>query len=360
MARKIDSTAAFNLSGASTRIDLSTKNARQIRDALPSGLRVGDEQLLRNLADGLAEVEMMLRDVMQSDVQAVHEAALYPLGTEAIRFRPLFTLLSAQFGPKQDKRVLIAAAAVELVHLTTVYHCAVVGKAATRRGAATVNTRRDNTDTILTGDFLLAQASRFAAALGADAVRIIAETFGELVTGQMLETVGPAKGTDPVKHYLTVVRQKTSSLIATSCRFGGMMSGASEEHTQALYSFGEISSIAFQISDDIIHLATPSVEPSKEQTTERREGVRTLPILYALAAQAADPRLVELLSGAITNDALVAEALELLQHSGGLERARATLSDYASRARTALAVLPASPARDACEAVADHMVARTF
>ncbi|QWF79826.1 polyprenyl synthetase family protein [Amycolatopsis sp. CA-230715] len=323
------------------------------------GLRIADEPLLRSLADGLADVERLLRETVRSDVKAVHEAAIHLVEAGGKRFRPLFTLLAGQFGKENSRDVVTAAAAVELVHLATLYHDDVMDEATMRRGAQSVNARWDNTVAILTGDFLFAHASRLVADLGTDAARIIAETFGELVTGQMRETVGPVEGEDPVAHYLTVIAQKTGSLIATSGRFGGMLSSAEPEHIEALCRFGEIIGTAFQISDDVIDIASPSAESGKSQGTDLREGVKTLPMLYALADDGTDPRLVELLSGPIAEDDLVTEALELLRVSSGLERARATLSDYARRARAELAALPASPARDACESVADYLVERT-
>ena len=98
--------------------------------------------------------------------------------------------------------MLTAAAVVELIHLATLYHDDVMDSATMRRGAESANSRWDNTVAILTGDFLFAHASRLVADLGPDAVRIIAETFAELVTGQMRETRGPRPGDDPVAHYL--------------------------------------------------------------------------------------------------------------------------------------------------------------
>ena len=324
------------------------------------GLQIADEDLLRTLARGLSDVETLLRQTVRSDVKAVHDAASHLVEAGGKRFRPLFTLLSAQFGEAgRDEHVVIAAAAVELVHLATLYHDDVMDEATMRRGAESVNARWDNTIAILTGDFLFAHASRLVADLGTDAARIIAETFGELVTGQMRETVGPVDGEDPVRHYLSVIGQKTGSLIATSGRFGGMMSGAPAEYIDALRRFGDIIGAAFQISDDILDIASASVELGKAQGTDLREGVSTLPMLYALADDSTDPRLIELLSGPIKDDTGVAEALELLRSSAGLERARVTLADYARRARAELASLPASPARDACESVADYLVART-
>lgn len=324
------------------------------------GLQIGDEALLRALAGDLAQVETMLREVVRSDVQAVDDAASHLVEAGGKRFRPLFTLLASQFGGGNRAGVVTAAAAVELVHLATLYHDDVMDEATMRRGAQSVNARWDNTIAILTGDFLFAHASRLVADLGTDAARIIAETFGELVTGQMRETVGPGDGEDPVDHYLTVIAQKTGSLIATAGRFGGMMSDADEPAIAALTRFGEIIGTAFQISDDIIDIASPSVELGKAQGTDLREGVRTLPVLYALADDGADARLVELLAGPITEDELVAEALGLLRGSAGLERARDTLADYARRARAELSALPASSARDACESVADYLVERTY
>ncbi|WP_166463062.1 polyprenyl synthetase family protein [Amycolatopsis acidicola] len=323
------------------------------------GLRIADEQLLRTLAAGLAEVENLLRETARSEVKTVQDAASHLVEAGGKRFRPMFTLLAAEFGKGNHEDVVTAAAAVELVHLATLYHDDVMDEATMRRGAQSVNARWDNTVAILTGDFLFAHASRLVSKLGTDAARIIAETFGELVTGQMRETVGPDAGEDPVDHYLTVIGQKTGSLIATCGRFGGMVSGAEPEHIEALRRFGDIIGTAFQISDDIIDISSPSHESGKTPGTDLREGVSTLPMLYALADPATDPRLVELLSGPIAEDERVEEALGLLRASSGLDQAMATLSDYAQRARAELTALPASVARDACESVADYLVART-
>ncbi|WP_236789714.1 polyprenyl synthetase family protein [Amycolatopsis sp. GM8] len=323
------------------------------------GLRIADEQLLRTLAAGLADVENLLRETARSDVKAVHDAASHLVEAGGKRFRPMFTLLAAEFGGKNHDGVVTAAAAVELVHLATLYHDDVMDEATMRRGAQSVNARWDNTVAILTGDFLFAHASRLVSYLGTDAARIIAETFGELVTGQMRETVGPTDGEDPVEHYLSVIAQKTGSLIATAGRFGGMVSGADSGQVTALTRFGEIIGTAFQISDDIIDIASPSDESGKTPGTDLREGVRTLPMLFALADPGTDPRLLELLAGPIADDALVEEALDLLRASSGLDQAMGTLSDYARRARAELSGLPASAARDACESVADYLVART-
>src|SRR5690606_7466356 len=151
-----------------------------------------------------------------------------------------------------------------------------------RRGAQSANARWDNTVAILTGDLLFAHASRLVAQLGTEPTRTTAETMNELVTGQTRDTARARDGEDTNEHCLTGSAQKTGSLIATSGRFGAMLSGAAPEHVAALRQFGEIIGVAFQISDDIIDIASGSDVLGKEQGTDLREGVRTLPMLYAL------------------------------------------------------------------------------
>jgi heptaprenyl diphosphate synthase len=327
-----------------------------------AGVELADPQLRAVLERGMQQVEELLHREVQSEFRFLTETSLHLVDAGGKRFRPLFTLLAGQFGPDQGRtaEVVRAAAVVELVHLATLYHDDVMDEATMRRGAVSANARWDNTVAILTGDFLFAHASRLVADLGPDAVRIIACTFAELVTGQMRETLGPVDGADPVSHYLAVVSEKTGSLIATAGRYGAMFSGAGSERTEALCRFGETIGTAFQISDDIIDIASPAAQSGKTPGTDLREGVRTLPMLYALADGGPEgERLRALLAGPLTDDALVDEALWLLRESPGLDRAVRALRSYTDAARRELAVLPPCSARDALESVTDYLAART-
>jgi heptaprenyl diphosphate synthase len=326
-----------------------------------AGVAVDDPQLADVLQKGLADVEALLHREVRSDYHFVAETSLHLIDAGGKRFRPLFTLLGAQMGPRPESDdVLTAAAVVELIHLATLYHDDVMDSATMRRGAESANSRWDNSVAILTGDFLFAHASRLVADLGPDAVRIIAETFAELVTGQMRETRGPRPGDDPVQHYLTVIAEKTGSLIATAGRYGGMFAGCPPEHVESLRRFGAVIGTSFQISDDVIDIASPSDSSGKVPGTDLREGVHTLPMLYALQGEGRDAdRLRVLLAHPITDDAEVAEALELLRVGPGLVRAREVLADQAAAARAELAKLPACPASDALAALTSYVIDRT-
>jgi heptaprenyl diphosphate synthase len=332
----------------------------------PFGLSVWDPALDADIGAGLAAVEEGLLEATKSDVPFITDAARHLLQAGGKRFRPLLVMLGAQFGDPFAPRVVPSAVVVELTHLATLYHDDVMDEADARRGVPSANIRWGNSVAVLTGDFLFSRASHILADLGPEAVRIQAEAFERLVTGQILETVGPRDGRDPLDHYLEVLAGKTSSLMAVSARFGSMMSGAEESVVHTLTQYGERIGIAFQLADDVLDIASDSHESGKTPGTDLREGIPTLPVLHVRkryaqaggAVSADDRRLIELLDGDLTDDALHAEALGLLRAHPALDQARRDSLRYAEEARTALAPLPEGPAKQALVGLCDAVVHR--
>jgi heptaprenyl diphosphate synthase len=211
----------------------------------------------------------------------------------------------------------------------------------------------------LTGDYLFSKASDLLADLGPEAVRLQARTFERLVIGQIMETQGPQNGEDPLAHYLRVVGDKTGSLIATSARFGALLSGANRETVETLTKFGEQIGIAFQLADDVIDIASDSSQSGKTPGTDLREGVPTLVTLNVMAsAKPEDAELKRLLSAPIHDEVVVQQVLRALRTHEGLQQARQQLGNVAKDARTALGPLPLNSATGAlfslCDAVVDR------
>ncbi|WP_165797862.1 nonaprenyl/(2E,6E)-farnesyl/geranylgeranyl diphosphat synthase [Mycolicibacter virginiensis] len=321
---------------------------------------LGDPGFADRVRDGVARIEELMDTELRGGDGLMTEAVTHLFDAGGKRFRPLFTVLSAQLGPEPDAwQVTVAGAVIELVHLATLYHDDVMDEAQIRRGAPSANARWGNNIAILAGDYLFATASRLVSRLGPDAVRIIAETFAQLVTGQMRETRGAAEGTDSIEHYLKVVYEKTACLISASGRFGATFSGADDGQIERLARLGGIVGTAFQISDDIIDIDSDPDESGKVPGTDLREGVHTLPVLYALQDTGADAeRLRVLLAGPVTEDAAVEEALGLLRSSAGMVKAKQTVADYAAQARAELAELPDCVGRAALASLVDYTVNR--
>jgi heptaprenyl diphosphate synthase len=325
-----------------------------------AGVDLGDAAFAGALRDGVEAIESLMEAELAGADGLMTEAVQHLLRAVGKRFRPLCTVLSAQLGPRPDAReVTMGGAVVELVHLATLYHDDVMDEAQVRRGAPSANVRWGNSVAILAGDYLFATASRLVSLLGPVAVRVIAETFAQLVTGQMRETRGGAGAVDPIEHYLKVVHEKTACLIGTAGRFGAMFSGAGDDQVERLARLGGVVGTAFQISDDIIDIDSEPDESGKLPGTDLREGVHTLPVLYALAETGSDAdRLRDLLTGPVSDDAMLDEALILLRTSAGMTKARDTLARYAARAREELAELPDLPGRQALATLVDYTINR--
>jgi heptaprenyl diphosphate synthase len=321
-------------------------------------LPVLDDALDARLRAQLTLVEERLEREIRSEAPFVTEAARHLLHAGGKRFRPALVLLAAEAGDPSREGVITSACVVELTHLASLYHDDVMDEAQLRRGAESANSRWDNHVAILTGDFLFSKSSELTATLGADAVRIQAETFTKLVEGQILETLKPAS--DPLAHYLRVVQGKTGSLIATSARYGARFSGASPEVEEALTAYGERVGIAFQLSDDILDIASQSSESGKTPGTDLREGVPTLPVLMAQrSTDPTDARLLELLAGDLTDDARHSEALDLLRKHPAMDEARDYVLAIATEAQALLSALPPGPVREALDAFAILIATRS-
>lgn len=321
---------------------------------------LGDADLTAAINSGLVQVEALLHSELSRGESFVTDKVLHLALAGGKRFRPMFALIASQYGqhPGSD-RVISAATVVEMTHLATLYHDDVMDEADKRRGVDSANARWSNSVAILAGDILLANVSRIMAELGTDTVAHFAETFHDLVTGQMRETVGP-QGSDPIDHYMAVIREKTGVLIASAGYLGALHAEAPAEVRDALRKYGYTIGMVFQIVDDIIDIFSDYSQSGKLPGTDLREGVFTLPVLYALAEQTpVGEQLRAKLTGPIgDDDALLDEVLALLAQSTGRERALADVQNLLAEAESELAKLPAGPATDALYTLARMTVAR--
>ena len=320
-------------------------------------LRASDPALEELVRTRLDQVEDELRSATSSDLPFVSEAAGYLVAAGGKRFRPLLVMLGGNFGDPDDRRLVQVAVAVELTHLATLYHDDVIDEARTRRGTESVNARWDNTVAILTGDFLFARASEICSGLGSEVSRLLARTIATVCEGQILEVQIAGRVDADEAAYVDVIRRKTASLIATSCRLGGLLSGATGETVANLERFGHALGVAFQFSDDIMDVTADASVLGKEPGADLREGVFTLPVIYALRESDRKEELRRLLGGPLSSSGL-AEAFEIVRSDGGLDRARQTVSTEVREAIEIAGALPEGRARDALVRLAEFIATR--
>ncbi len=318
-----------------------------------------DSQLEQSLISDLKKVEDLMRSHIKGDYPLVVETSRHLVEAGGKRLRPLLTLLSSQFGDPTNYDIIKAAVCCELTHLATLYHDDVMDDAALRRGVISANKKWDNAVAILTGDYLFSKVSDMLADIGPEAVKLQAKTFERLVIGQIKETQGKSEGLSQIDHYMKVVADKTGSLIATSARFGALLSGASMEVVETLTKFGEKIGVAFQVADDLLDIASTETASGKTPGTDLKEGVPTLVTLFVMADNdPADRVLIEKLSKPISDQDLAGVIQELRNHKA-LKKVQDYLSNVAKEANQLLVDLPNGPAKSALENLTFALVNRS-
>lgn len=326
-----------------------------------------DSGLAAALGEGLQRVESGIANQIKIADQLADVTTRYLYDAGGKRIRPMLALLTSQLGDGVTEEVVLAAEALELTHLGSLYHDDVMDGADRRRGVAAAHTVWGNNIAILTGDLLFSRASMIMAELGPRAMKLQSRTFERLVLGQMHETVGPQPGDDPVAFYIKVLADKTGSLIAASTRAGAIFSNADEAYVEALGEYGEKVGIAFQLLDDVIDLSADAAETGKVPGTDLRAGVPTMPYLL-LRTEGADGNsraladLIDLEVDRISkgeNPAILDEALAQLRDHAATQQTVELARRYTDEAIAALAVLPEGPVREALMQFARSLAQRT-
>lgn len=323
--------------------------------------KVQDKALLNAIELGLDLVEAELTLAVANTDAIVDAASRHLLTAGGKRVRPVLVLLTAQLGDASREEVIRAAVVSELTHLATLYHDDVMDEAPTRRGVPTAQKVYGNSVAILAGDILLARASQIGVDLGAESLKLQAETFERLCLGQLHETTGPAEGEDQLAHYIEVMADKTGSLLASSALMGVIHSNANPAYRVPVSEFAEKIGIAFQLIDDVIDISEEG--PSgKTPGTDLRAGVPTLPtLLLERAAAAGDAEARELLAfiaAGLEDDARLAEALRRLRAHPVAAEAEQEAKRWADEAVKALAPLPDTAVKRALEQFAEAVVNR--
>ncbi len=318
-----------------------------------------DPSLEASLIADMKKVEELMREHIKGDYPLVVETSRHLVEAGGKRLRPLLTLLAAQFGDSTNYDIIKAAVCCELTHLATLYHDDVMDDAVLRRGVISANKKWNNAVAILTGDYLFSKVSDMLADIGPDAVKLQAKTFERLVIGQIKETQGKSDGLSQIDHYMKVVADKTGSLIATSARFGALLSGASPQVVECLTQFGEKVGVAFQVADDLLDVASDETASGKTPGTDLKEGIPTLVTLSVIAEN--DPADKELISRLVKpiNDEDLSQIIQELRTHKVMEKVKAYLGKIATEANDLLIDLPECAAKDALKNLTFALVSRS-
>jgi heptaprenyl diphosphate synthase len=276
-------------------------------------------------------VEGVLSEAAKSEAHPlVSEAALHLIRAGGKRVRPALVLLSASAGRTGLRSTDLSAAALELVHIATLYHDDVIDETETRRGVPTVHARWGIEVAVLAGDYLFARGCALGADAGGEVPGILARAIGLVCEGQIMETAAVNDASRSVDHYLAVIERKTAALFEAACELGAATSAVGGDDRNALVEYGRNLGFAFQIVDDVLDLVGDPKNTGKKPGSDLREGVLTLPVLFS--AQRDGGLASRLADGARD----LSELLPAIIGGGGVAAAMDAARTHSERAEVAL------------------------
>lgn len=274
------------------------------------------------------------------------------------KIRPALLLLSSSFGPGFSSELQYPAAAMELMHVASLYHDDVMDQSLQRRQSPSANQRWGNTAAIHAGSFLFARAMNILSDLGPEISLAISRSLSNLCLGQLKESENCYNLEATLEDHLIAIAQKTASLFELPCRLGALLAEADPAHVKALGQFGHDLGMAFQLIDDLLDIAGDALVMGKQPGTDIREGVYTHAVILALQNPTLKKRLSKIFLLDHIAEAELAEAVEIVCASGAIEATYALADDYVASALAAIQTLPDTPARQSLHHLATFVTTR--
>lgn len=311
--------------------------------------------------DRLQLVEAAIGKLADSDIATVRDIARYLHGNGGKRLRPALVLLCAQASGYRGEADIDLGVIVEFIHSASLVHDDIVDGANVRRGRKAVNHVWGNHQAVLFGDFLYARSLAMSVALGKlRLVEVLTEATARLVEGEMLDVLHNGNLDLGLADYMDLIDRKTASLFAGCAQAAAVLADSDPEREAALAGYGHDVGLAFQLVDDALDYDATVDRLGKEPGADFREGKPTYPLIHLLehGSEADRALVVDCLGSADRARDCWDDLLAAMRASNSLGATRERARYFADQARTALAVLPPSEAREALAELPEFIVAR--
>jgi len=312
---------------------------------------------IESIEEDIAQVEERMLSRSSGYHQELEAALKHLLSSGGKRVRPMVAVLTGTLlGAEKDKLITLGAS-IELLHTATLVHDDLIDGALLRRGNPTLNSNWSPAATVLTGDYIFAQAAELAAEIGSTQVMsLFAQTLTTIVNGEVRQLFS-RKGITTREEYFRRIYEKTGSMFVLATHAAAQLSGAKGSEIEAAKSYGHEVGKAFQIVDDILDFTGDETRLGKPIGGDLQQGVLTLPTLYFTEENPDHPELKAVMNGKGKSD-LIEKVITDIKNSRAIHRALEDARLYAGRAVEALDGLPPGEDRDALRELAEFVVER--
>jgi all-trans-nonaprenyl-diphosphate synthase len=309
---------------------------------------------LRLLTDNLKQLISARHPILGAAAEHLFEAGGKRLRPAIVLLVSRATMLDQDLTPRHRRLAEIT----EMIHTASLVHDDVVDEADLRRNVPTVNNLFDNRIAVLAGDFLFAQSSWYLANLdNLQVVKLLSEVIRDFAEGEILQSINRFDVDISLESYLEKSYYKTASLIANSAKAAGVLSDVSDETAEQLYGYGRDLGLAFQIVDDILDFTSPTEILGKPAGSDLISGNITAPVLFAMEE---NPELVTLIDREFKQKGDIEQALQIVNESQGIDRARELAGYHAKLAVKQLQCLKPSGASRSLFELADYVLSRLY
>ena len=228
-----------------------------------------------------------------------------------------------------------------------------------RRGLFSINALWKNKIAVLVGDYLLAKGLLLSVNNSEhNLLKIVSEAVQEISEGELLQIEKARKLDIQEDIYYEIIRKKTASLIASCCASGACSAGADAETIEKLRLFGEKVGLAFQIKDDLFDFGMDDV--GKPVGNDIKEKKMTLPLIYALNQTSSKQKryIINLVKNHSEDSTKVAEVIDFVRSSGGLDYASEKMVEFQKEALDLLNEFPNNEYREGLRQLVEYTTQR--
>lgn len=341
---------------------------------MSSVLSPGIREAFELVSEPLNEVKDSLLAIIPPDSVILAKTVQASLQGGGKYLRPVITLLSglstrpaSQKSESEEcsRQTVEVAAVAEMIHVATLLHDDVIDHSDLRRGKKTIRSEWGNKVSVLSGDYLLAQASMKLSRLNnTRLVSIFSHVLGDLCDGEVEQMHASFELNTSWDSYYKKTIGKTASLFSAGCEASGVINALPESQIQRLRTYGRNFGIAFQIVDDLLDYTATEAEMGKPVLDDLRNGLMTAPILLALISEKlSETERLELKSDVQAlflepSETLVSRILLTIAQSGAIDATRELAEKYVKEARQALDFVEDSAAKEAMLRLVDYILER--
>ena len=311
----------------------------------------------------LQAVEICLQKIADTPLPLLSNIGSSLIGAGGKRLRPALFLLSARLSNRESYDDLVPlAASLELTHVASLIHDDVIDNSGLRRGRETANAKFGNHVAVLAGDYLF--ASVFGLIGEKEYPRVLGLKLAELVKlltiGEIQQDSALYKIPDGTHEYYRQIERKTAEFMAVCCETGALVEGLDSGIADRMHEFGYNLGMAFQITDDLLDITGDEKTIGKPAGSDIKQGVITLPVIWALKNSQKKERLAAIVSNKMMTETELCEALTIVRDSDGIPYSKQKVQEYIRLAKSAIPDECKPELKKSFESLADYILKRTF